>query len=211
MHPWETVSLEDYEAHMSLAQVHQMQTLSEIMKSQLDDYPVQSVAILGISGGNGLEHVDTGKIKTVYGIDVNESYLDACRERFAHLGECLCLQRADLSDPNEHLPTVDLVIADLFIEYIGVEVFARQLANRMPGHVSCVIQKSLGAEFVSQSPYTASFERIGTLHRDIDESTLTAAMRRIGMLPAHREEFGLPNAKQFIRLDYSEQGVKRNA
>lgn len=53
--PWEEISLEDYENHMRLDSVRQLQALSKIMKGQLDAYPVSRVMILGVAGGNGLD------------------------------------------------------------------------------------------------------------------------------------------------------------
>lgn len=55
--PWEEIPLADYENHMKLDSVRQLQALNEMMKGQFDIYPVSSVMILGIAGGNGLEQV----------------------------------------------------------------------------------------------------------------------------------------------------------
>lgn len=52
--PWEEISLSDYENHMKLDSVMQLQAMNERMKEQFDTYPVSSVMILGIAGGNGL-------------------------------------------------------------------------------------------------------------------------------------------------------------
>lgn len=49
--PWKEISLNDYESHMKLDSVMQLQTMNRMMKSQFDDYPVSSVMILGIAGG----------------------------------------------------------------------------------------------------------------------------------------------------------------
>lgn len=68
--PWEKVSLEDYEGHMKSSTVHQIQELNEIMKSQMYKYKVKTIAILGVAGGNGLEHIDSSRIKNAYGIDI---------------------------------------------------------------------------------------------------------------------------------------------
>ena len=59
--PWKDISLSDYENHMSLDSVMQLQSMNQTMKSQLEDYDVHTVMILGISGGNGLEHIDIEK------------------------------------------------------------------------------------------------------------------------------------------------------
>ena len=68
--PWEEISLETYEKHMSLDSVKQLQALNSIMKKQFAEYPVETAMILGVAGGNGLEHIDGEKYKTVYGIDI---------------------------------------------------------------------------------------------------------------------------------------------
>lgn len=57
VNPWVEILLDDYENHMRLGSVMQLQTMNQMMKSQLEDYPVSSAMILGVAGGNGLEHV----------------------------------------------------------------------------------------------------------------------------------------------------------
>lgn len=39
--PWKFIKLSDYESHMALGTVMQLQVLNRIMKKQLDIYPVQ--------------------------------------------------------------------------------------------------------------------------------------------------------------------------
>ena len=55
--PWEEIKLDDYEKHMSLDSVKQLQTINKMMKEQFDAYQVNTAMIFGIAGGNGLEHV----------------------------------------------------------------------------------------------------------------------------------------------------------
>lgn len=59
--PWEEIKLSDYENHMKSDYVMQLQGLNEMMKGQLETYPVSTVMILGIAGGNGLEHISKNK------------------------------------------------------------------------------------------------------------------------------------------------------
>ncbi len=73
--PWEEIPLTDYENHMKLDSVMQLQAMNEMMKGQFDAYPVSNAMILGIEGGNGLEHVSKDKFEKVYGVDINSSYL----------------------------------------------------------------------------------------------------------------------------------------
>ena len=49
--------------------------------------------VLGIAGGNGLEHIDKNKYQKVYGIDINTEYLKAVEERYSDISEILeCIQ-----------------------------------------------------------------------------------------------------------------------
>ena len=117
--PWEEIPLADYENHMKLDSVMQLQAMNEMMKEQFDTYPISSVMILGIAGGNGLEHIQKDKFEKVYGIDINSSYLQSVKQRYPHLDgllACLCI---NLIDETDRLPKADMVIANLLIEYIG--------------------------------------------------------------------------------------------
>ena len=94
--PWEEISLNDYENHMSLDSVKQLQIMNSIMKEQFEDYPVSTAMVLGVAGGNGLEHVSRDKYRTVYGVDINEDYLRIVSERYAHLSDVLKCLKIDL-------------------------------------------------------------------------------------------------------------------
>lgn len=45
VNPWIEILLDDYENHMRLGSVMQLQTMNQMMKSQLEDYPVSSAMI----------------------------------------------------------------------------------------------------------------------------------------------------------------------
>ena len=70
----EEISLTDYENHMQLDSVMQLQVLNEMMIGQFYTYPVSSIMIFGIAGGNGLEHIQKDKFDKIYGIDINPLY-----------------------------------------------------------------------------------------------------------------------------------------
>ena len=119
--PWEEISLTDYENHMQLDSVMQLQVLNEMMIGQFYTYPVSSIMIFGIAGGNGLEHIQKDKFDKIYGIDINPLYLQAVIQRYSELNgllECLCI---DLINETNKLPKADMVIANLLIEYIGYD------------------------------------------------------------------------------------------
>ena len=97
INPWIEIELYDYEKHMSSDSVRQLQVINEMMKEQLDAFPVHSVMICGIAGGNGLEHIDKQRIDKVYDADINASCLYACTARYPHLQSVLETIQADLT------------------------------------------------------------------------------------------------------------------
>ncbi|NCB64490.1 MAG: DUF1565 domain-containing protein [Clostridia bacterium] len=137
----------------------------------------------------------------VVGVDVNQDYLDACKQRHAHLGDKLATVRADLTKPCPELGTAELLIADLFIEYIGIVAFVARVKECAPKTLCCVIQKNVSAAFVSTSPYMQALSGIGALHRDIEETELVSALAEIGYMVVHREEVPLKNGKMFVGLE----------
>lgn len=200
--PWEEIALADYESHMKLDSVMQLQALNAIMKDQFRQYPVETAMVLGVAGGNGLEHADPGKIRRLYGVDVNRGYLKACAARHAGLKgvlECVC---ADLTAEDCVLPHAELVIANLLIEYIGYDCFRRAVAQIRPDWVSCVIQINTGGGFVSDSPYLHAFDGLEQIHHQMGEAELTAVMERAGYRLIGAAAQPLPNGKKLARLDY---------
>lgn len=199
--PWEDIHLSDYENHMKLDQVMQLQAMNDMMKAQFYAYPVRTVMILGAAGGNGLEHIDPQRIDKVYGVDINQAYLQACVARYAHLNgtlSCLCV---DLTAEAINLPSVEMVIANLLIEYIGYAVFKKVILQIEPLYVSCIIQVNLEDGFISSSPYLSAFKHLDRVHHQVDEEDLVAAMAEIGYCILQRKVCPLPNGKQLVQLD----------
>jgi hypothetical protein len=56
--PWLKVPLADYESHMNSAGVEQSAALSELFAGALARCQPESVAVIGIAGGDGLDHID---------------------------------------------------------------------------------------------------------------------------------------------------------
>ena len=207
--PWEEITLSDYENHMSLDSVRQLQALSAIMKEQFAAYPVDTATVLGVAGGNGLEHIDTGKFRRVYGIDINADYLRAVSQRYTQLSGVLECLHLDLVNEAEKLPQAQLLIANLLIEYIGYEVFQKAVLQTVPRYVSCVIQINTDEEqWVSEPPYLHAFDRLDEVHHQMEEKSLTAAMEEIGWSLILQEAYPLPNGKALVRVDYKRKEVQ---
>lgn len=200
--PWEEIKLSDYENHMKLDTVMQLQCLNAMMKRQLYQYPVKTVMVLGIAGGNGLEYIDPLRIEKVYGIDINQKYLTECAARYKNLSGILECLHADLTDENIRLPSADLVIADLLIEYIGYKCFGKVIRNIKPKYVSAAIQINTDDSFVSESPYLHVFDRLNRVHHSMDANALSEIMNDMHYKLDTKEEQLLPNGKKLIQLNY---------
>ena len=203
--PWENIKLSDYENHMSLESVYQLQVLNHMMQEQFADYDIDTIMILGIAGGNGLEHINKEKIKKVYGIDVNQNFLDECRSRFPKLAGTLELLCVDLLEESVQLPSADFLVANLLVEYIGYARFQKIIRLVKPTYVSCIIQINIGDSFVSDSPYIHAFDCLETVHHQMAESDLAECMSEVGYQRIKTTETELPNGKKFVRLDFVQQ------
>ncbi len=201
--PWEEIRLDDYENHMSLDSVRQIQAMNGIMKDQFEAYPVSTAMVLGVAGGNGLEHIRRDRYQTVYGVDINGDYLRAVSERYAGLSDVLKCLRMDLVRDAEQLPGAQLVIANLLIEYIGYEVFQRVIRKVNPEYVSCVIQINTDdKQWVSDSPYLHAFDRLDEVHHPMDGNVLSAKMAEAGYKNTLQTSTPLPNGKVLLRMDF---------
>ncbi len=207
--PWEKIELFDYEKHMSHETVGQLQCLNSLMEGQLNRYPVKSVIVLGVAGGNGLEHIKKEKFKKVYGIDINRGYINECRTRYEDISdilECLCI---DLTDKNAVIPEAEMIIADLLIEYIGYENFINIVLRAKPKYVSCVIQVNEESGFISDSPYSNTFDGLSAVHRDIGREEISAAMEKIGYRLFYEINKSLKTGKSLLLLDFISVGLLR--
>lgn len=155
--PWLAVPLADYEGHMKSAKVQQLDALSELFAKALSYCSPSSVAILGIAGGNGLEQIDNSVTNRVIGLDINASYLDAVRHRYAQMSglELICV---DLAKQRVDVEPVHLVHAALVFEHAGV---GQCLDNALSlvardGFLSAVLQlPSESEEGVSPTEFSA--------------------------------------------------------
>lgn len=205
--PWCKIAIDDYEKHMSLNSVKQLQTMNIIMKEQFAVRPIGSVIIFGIASGNGLEHINPKIFKKVYGLDVNQEYLEKCIKRYPNLNgifKPLCI---DLNSAFDKLPYADLLVANLFIEYVGYNHFQSAVKIVNPKYVSCVIQINEDETFVSDSPYTHVFDQLDEVLQTIEDDGLIKIMTEIDYKVESRFEYELPNGKKFVRIDFRRKFV----
>jgi SAM-dependent methyltransferase len=194
--PWLSIPLEDYEGHMGSEGVQQLQALSDLFKRALDLCLPESVAVLGVAGGNGLEQLDCGITKRIVGLDINARYLDQVRQRFGALPglELHCL---DLADHLLSLAPVELVHAALVFEHVGL---GRGLENALSlvvpgGKLSVVLQlPSEAQQGVTLTPYT-SMQTLKHCFALIDIAEFQGLLDRKGFQLVDQEYRSLPAEK----------------
>ncbi len=201
--PWEEIPLSDYENHMQFDSVMQLQCLNRMMRNQFNAYPISSAVILGIAGGNGLEHMDRNKYHKVVGVDINGEYLAAVRERYGELADILECVQLDLLEEADRLPKAELLVADLLIEYIGYACFQKAVQQVAPNYVSCIIQINASESWVSDSPYLHAFDQLAGIHHQMEENELTQTLGSIGYRRIARAENQLPSGTKLLQIDFA--------
>ena len=194
--PWLSIPLADYEGHMGSEQVQQLSALSELFNRALEVCSPETVAVLGIAGGNGLERASRPPIQRIVGVDINAQYLDEVRRRFgSRLNLELCC--VDLSQEELDVAAMDLVHAALLFEHAGL---GRALDNAVSlvapdGKLSVVLQLPDGErQPVTPTPY-ASMQHLGRGFSLIDVSAFRQLLeeRRFRLLADER--LSLPTGK----------------
>ena len=194
--PWLSVPLADYEGHMRSAEVQQLDALSELFAEALECCHPASIAVLGIAGGNGLEHVDGALTRRVVGLDVNPLYLEEVGKRYsANLP--LELHCADLAEPLFELEPVHLVHAALVLEHAGVgHCLENALTLVAPGGaLSVILQLPSESEHgVGVSPFP-SMQKLKSHFSLVDPAWLRATLARRGFGLLKEARRSLPAGK----------------
>ena len=212
--PWKMLSHDLYEKHMGHENVQQLQTLSHILCEQFNlvsDIQNPTLAILGITGGNGLENIKAGRYKSVIGIDINKEYLEICGKRYGYLPE-LELYQIDLMTEKERavniIKNADLVTANLLIIHIHLNNFIEIINKLHKPIISVTVQFNPDGQLLSNSGYEFAFDNIQEHGNNHNETELNEAMYDSGYVLINRFIYDLPNKKVFIRLDYKRREQK---
>lgn len=176
--------------------VRQLTALAELFKVALERCHPDSVAILGVAGGNGLEQIDSTITRRVVGVDINQQYLDEVQRRFGTLSS-LELYYHDLAEREFRLPPVQLVHAALIFEHMGVGLpLENALSLLTPeGRFSVVLQlPSQEEQGVASTRYTS----MQTLKQDfklIDVGAFQRLLEQKGFQVVVQETRSLPAGK----------------
>jgi hypothetical protein len=195
--PWLDIPLDDYEGHMSSPSVGQLKTLANLFEEALTYCHPDSVAILGIAGGNGLDRIDPHVTKRVIGIDIHPAYLDKVRDRYPQLPltlSCIDLERQKLKEE-----PVDLVHAALIFEHAGTEQCIRNAASLVAprGHLAVVLQLPSPTQADVAPTEFATMRSLDGHFRLVNPAELHDAMQSLGFSLRHQTRYDLPSGKAF--------------
>ncbi len=174
--------------------VQQLAALSGLFKRSLDLCQPDSVAILGVAGGNGLEHVEDRAIHRIVGIDINAQYLNRVRARFGHQAG-LELHCVDIAAHELSIVPVALVYAALVFEHAGI---ARALDNALScvapgGHLAVVLQLP-SSQHVTSTPFP-SIQSLAADFSLIDAQLFQNVMQANGFRLVVTDRASLPGDK----------------
>ncbi|HLJ51675.1 MAG TPA: class I SAM-dependent methyltransferase [Bryobacteraceae bacterium] len=196
--PWLSIPLADYEGHMGSDDIRQLAALADLFGEALEIRRPESVAVLGIAGGNGLDRIDTAVTHRVLGIDCNSSYLEAVRQRYAAIPglELHCL---DLAEQPLQLQRVELVHAALVFEHAGLgRCLDNALALIAPGGaLSVVLQLPSETEAGVTPSRFVSIQNLKSHFSLIDEPSFRAGMEKRSYTLRYETRCSLPGGKSF--------------
>lgn len=201
--PWNNIPLEDYEKHMQHDDVAQAQLLNTLTYKYLKKYNPENILFLGISGGNGLEHIASDKVQKVCGIDINQTYLDETKKRYSDKLGQLELFNLDIGNSTQSIISADFIWAALIFEYVDLEkafLFIEKNINKS-ANIIITIQSNNGAGSVSQTG-VESIKSVKDIFKTVRRDTLEETASKFGFKLSGSEENVLPNGKSFITLEF---------
>lgn len=166
---------------------------------------LKSVAVLGCAAGNGFEHFDPAITHAILGVDINLSFLEVARQRYAALQARLELKCADLHTDCFGGRQFDLVHAGLVFEHVNAEIVLAHIyrALKPQGRLSVVLQMPNHALLaVSQTPYKSLEKLASTMHL-FERDQFDDLARHAGFMEEAGEMITLPSGKEFFFGIYS--------
>lgn len=127
------------------------------------------------------------------------------KERYTSLSDILECIQLNLIEETDKLPKAELLVANLFIEYIGYDCFQNAVEQVQPKYVSCIIQINVDDSWVSDSPYIHAFDNLDQVHHQMEEISLIQTMENIKYKRIAQIENPLPNGKKLVQLDFEHE------
>ena len=182
-----------------MALVEQAPMLGRLLQRVGETWRPQSLAVLGVAGGNGLELLDPAIVRRVVAVDFNPDYLAACAARYAGRFEKFEPVLHNLAVGPPPVAPVECLFAGLVLEYLKLEEFCDWLPSLLlPSGIFAVVlqQPSPDLPEVSASPFT-SLAQLQAAFRFVKPRDLHQSLVRRGVDLVSRKEQRLASGKVF--------------
>ena len=199
---WLDIELSDYENHMASPDVAQSQYLSRYLSEVLASYQPNTIAILGCSGGNGLEKINGKKIEKIICVDINPNYLKEAETRYKNNFKNIEFVCQDIESQNFRINSVDLIYAGLVFEYVDIEpvIVNNQKFLNKKGILAVVLQQPHeNIPEVTPSKYK-SLEKLSRIFRFVSPVKLVELCKAHEIRLISQKEIQLQSGKKFIEL-----------
>lgn len=182
---------------MNSPNVAQLTALADLFEEALTYCRPESVAILGIAGGNGLDRIDLHVTKRIVGIDIHSAYLDTLRARYPQLP--LTLHCFDLEQGTLNEKSVALVHAALIFEHAGTGQCLQSAASLVApgGYLAIVLQLPSPTQAEVSPTQFKTMLSLANQFQLIDQAHLQQSLESLGFALHHHTRRDLPNGKAF--------------
>jgi SAM-dependent methyltransferase len=197
--PWLDIPLQDYERHMALPSISQAKMLADQLERLIERHTPASIAIIGCTGGNGLDRIQPARVERVVAVDINPKYIAAAELRHANRLRNLDLRCADVQSELLQFDPVELIYAALIFEYVDTAATLATLKRnlRPDGTLAIILQLPHSDQnAVSPSPYKSLAKR-GSILRLVAPDDLQTHATAVGFRTGRSGTIDLPSGKRF--------------
>ena len=199
---WLDINLEEYENHMALPSIGQSQYLAEYLKESVNRYKPKSVALIGCSGGNGLQNINPEEVKRVVCVDINVKYLEIAKNRYSNLFIETEFISSDIISKDFYFNPVDLIFVGLVFEYVDNKLAIKNLPRllNVNGNLVVVLQlPNPDIPEVSPSPFK-NLEILNELFSFVSADTFLGICENYGLGLISKKIMKLNSGKEFVEL-----------
>lgn len=199
---WNDIVLDDYEKHMSMPEIGQAQLISNYLEEIINSYLPQTAAIIGCSGGNGLDRLMNCRIEKIICNDINPAFLKTAEERYKNKINGIEFYCADVASENFKISKADLIFGALIFEYVDYNKAINNIVKFLneKGIFAVLIQlhNSLIPK-ISPSPYH-SLKKLDKhfIYVDIEKFENQCMMQKMRLM--NKKEIELISGKKFLKM-----------
>lgn len=200
----------DYEGHMGSPGVRQLEFLSRVFGELMREFEPESLVVLGCATGNGLEHIERGRVRRLVGLDINPEYLEICRKRHGERIPRLELVCEDFASFDLEAASIDFVYAALFLEYVDPESAMRKISLwlKPDGILAVVLQMPhRSGDNVSETDF-ASVKALEPAIRLVEPEVLGRLVREHGFSEVRSARETLASGKEFFLGVYRHESAQ---